>query len=352
MGSGQFSVIPHELAVDLELALGTAAEAAATSRGGWEAQRVRLGPNVLKILTTGGALASAVRLAFGPLALTPEGPSDAEIRSWDSVGTGCARPIPAWTLPGRFEGADRVFTCDVDHPQLTMSRPTDGSALVWSQDGENPAPWEASAPFRHVIDRLLGTRGTVFIHGGVVIESQRGVLLTAPGGGGKSTTVLACAAAGMSTLGDDFVMLENRCDTRTVPTVHALYATARLLPNSPVWSILEPSALPPSDKHPIDVMGKHLVSLANLFPDRMARSADLVAIAVPSREHSDARPSVKPITAAAALRALAPTTLSLTEARPGAFAAMRMLCEELPCYELRVTPDLAAVVSCVRRIAS
>jgi hypothetical protein len=189
----------------------------------------------------------------------------------------------------------------------------------------------------------------VFIHGGVVAVAGHGLLLTAPGGSGKSTTVLACTAAGMQTLGDDFVLLDNRAGANDRERrAYGLYATARLLPTSPAWTLFDLDRREGVGE--IDAMGKRMVSLAELFPGQVVRSTTLVAVVVPSRAHSDSLPSARPIAAAVALRALAPTTLSLTEARPSAFAAMRSLCQALPCFELRVTPDLAATVECAREL--
>jgi hypothetical protein len=53
-------------------------------------------------------------------------------------------------------------------------------------------------------------------HGAVLITGRSGV--------GKSTTALACLEQGLSYLGDDYVLLQ----LDPVPTVHSLYATAKL----------------------------------------------------------------------------------------------------------------------------
>lgn len=358
MATGQVSVLPENVSNALAEALGQAAERAASRQGGWQDHAVRIGPHLLRLRTCGPLLNKTVRRAFGPLieynSSFNDHPISAELRAWDSISTGVPHPAPEWQLPGRFQSATRVLTCDVDHPQLTLSDSTTATAMVWIPDASAIASWESAAPFRPVLDRLLGDAGTVFVHAGVVAIHGRGVLLTGPGGSGKSTTVLACAASGLDTLGDDFVLLDDGEGARQRERrTHALYATARIRPDSPVWSLIRgpiggaPEQLLEDRFGAVDSMGKHLIAIDEAFPGRMVRASSVHAVVVPNAAHKEPTPRLVPISAAQALRALAPTTLALTEARADAFSAMASLCAAVPCFELRVTPDLRSVVECV-----
>lgn len=345
MASERRTTAPDAVALAFEQALLDGAAEAAARTGGPVEHRVRLGPRVLRLCTVGRPLAEQVGHAFRPLLLPGSGPADAELWAWDSATSGVAPPLPDWDLPGDFEGAGRVFTCDLRHGELTAADPAARRAVVWRADATTPPPGGRAAPFRALFDRVVVDGPATLVHAGVVGRGGRGVLLAAPGGSGKSTTVVACCEAGMTTAGDDFVLVEPTADGHLA---HAMYATARLAPSSPALASLLDRA--PAAVAPPEADGKHVVWLERAFPGQVQASLDLVALAVPRADHGDAFPSVRPRRGAAALQALAPTSLVLTEGRATSLAAMTALVRALPCFEVRVTADLAASVAAVTSI--
>jgi hypothetical protein len=70
-------------------------------------------------------------------------------------------------------------------------------------------PWFAGAPLRQHLHWLLRARGWRIAHAAGLGLNGRGVLLLGHGGAGKSGTTLAGVAAGLQTVGDDYVALGN-----------------------------------------------------------------------------------------------------------------------------------------------
>ena len=70
-------------------------------------------------------------------------------------------------------------------------------------------PWFAGAPLRQHLHWLLRARGWRIAHAATLGLNGRGVLLLGHGGAGKSGTTLAGIAAGLQTVGDDYVALSN-----------------------------------------------------------------------------------------------------------------------------------------------
>jgi hypothetical protein len=67
-------------------------------------------------------------------------------------------------------------------------------------------------------------QGCQLLHAAAVGTADGGVLVTGKGGLGKSTTALACLAAGMGYVGDDYLVVELTPE----PRAHSLYCTAKL----------------------------------------------------------------------------------------------------------------------------
>src|SRR5205807_9852223 len=83
--------------------------------------------------------------------------------------------------------------------------------------------WRA-VPLRPLLGWVLASPGRHLVHAGAVGSEGQGVLLAGSGGAGKSTTAVACVEAGMSYVGDDYVLLS----TGEPPAAHAIYGTAKL----------------------------------------------------------------------------------------------------------------------------
>src|SRR5262245_5591298 len=154
------------------------------------------------------------------------------ITVWDSESTGVPPPPPMWDWHAtRYQSDDVIVTYERDRRRLTLVDLTERTACYWMASTATWPVWERAAPFRDVLDRLLAPNGHVFLHGGTLGDDDVAVVLAGPSGSGKSTTTAAGVAAGLTTLGDDYVVL----DPDGVG-VHALYTLYRLEPSSPAAS--------------------------------------------------------------------------------------------------------------------
>jgi hypothetical protein len=214
------------------------------------------------------------------------------------------------------------------------------AAVCWFADPAH-APWhERAAPLRTAFHWSLTDPRTHLVHAGAVVGRSGAVLLVGPGGSGKSTLALACLAAGLDYLGDDYVL------TAAGGTVHSLYATAkvteetlRLLPELRPAALTEPAG---EAKAVIDVLA--------LAPERVIRSAPALAVVAPRLGGDEAR--LRPARAAEGLLAVAPSTVfQLPERSGAALQALGALVRATPVHTLELGPSLPAAVELVAELA-
>lgn len=215
-------------------------------------------------------------------------------------------------------GAQRIVGCVIDSARLSLyerGKPVQLLLAVWHQD-----------------------RDIMVLHAAMVAREGRGVLLPGKGGIGKSTSALACLAAGFSFLGDDYIGLEARHERSFLG--HSLYGSTWLEAGH-AMRFPELARLGIRGTHPDEV--KLLILLDRIHPARLARVADIRAIALPrirDGEHS----SLAPATKTEALLRLAPSSL-LMVLGPGVAGLDRLaqLVESVPCVWLDLGRNLAEI---------
>ncbi|TGP21952.1 MULTISPECIES: hypothetical protein [unclassified Mesorhizobium] len=79
--------------------------------------------------------------------------------------------------------------------------------LQWCAAPSELPPWDGSAPLRQHLHWMLEDTGMRLAHAATLGLDKRGVILFGRGGAGKSGTTLAGLAAGLSTVGDDYIAL-------------------------------------------------------------------------------------------------------------------------------------------------
>ena len=293
------------------------------------------GPALLPLLTP--ALA---HLELGRVAVDPE----LIVLAWDSASTGTARPpLGPQRKPGELivrplfrDGRFTAFA-QPDERVLNVLDAEHGVAAFWADDAASLPYWEAGAPLRLILNWWLAPHGVQLVHAAALGTAAGGVLLAGPGGSGKSTTALASLRAGLRFAADDYVLM-----TADPPHVYSLYGTAKLdtverFPDlaPAVWN---------SDKLDEE---KAIVFVNRRAPEALITNFPLRALLAP-RVVNGADSSVRPIGAAEALRALAPSTLlQLPGGGDVTLATMTAVAERLPCYELKLGSDLDAVASCL-----
>ncbi len=325
--------------------------------GSGERLRVRFGSATLADLI--GSV-----FAHLPSALPDGREPDFTIDAWDTATSGIGAPVSPWqgadyddhgelrqtgwppTLRARF---------NVHSGVLSMVDATRRAAIWWTRDATRLVEYERAAPFAvllhwwHLLCPPQDGPPLFAVHAAAVgDESGGGLLLVGRGGSGKSTTTLACLAAGFRSASDDFCLLHA---TRPQPTAVSLYSSAKM--SDPMLARFPCFA--PAVANPQRPPGeKVLILLAKDFAAQCVSSLPLHAIILPRVYPGRAETRLVPATAAAALQALAPSTIFLFLRHDGEAAALFSqladVTRRLPAFHLQLgtdadprrTPDLLA----------
>jgi len=272
--------------------------------------------------------------------------------AWDSAGTGAPPPpLP----PDPDPGGPMWRRVLVDEPPLhAVSKPGPGELSVverrkarawyWCADAAAVPMWEQGTPFLHVLHHWLSSVGMQLVHAGAAGDEDGGVVFVGKSGSGKSTSTLACVDAGMRYAGDDYVVVA----TRPTPTVHALYSSGKLdgdqvtrFPELASW-VVNPEAT--ADE-------KRVFFVADHAPERVAVSFPLRAVVLP-RIAGRLGSGLRPATAAAALAALAPSTIFQMPGAAGVeLADIADLVRAVPAHVLDAGSDLRGLAAVVRTLS-
>jgi hypothetical protein len=180
----------------------------------------------------------------------------------------------------------------------------DLAAGVGMQLANSPADlpaWFAGAPLRQHLHWLLRARGWRIAHAATLGLCGRGILLIGNGGAGKSGTTLAGLAAGLQTVGDDYIALGGSDPAIARPLFRIAKQDRAGLARIP--QLAERLA-----HLPANWMNKVEFDPAIAFPGCFADALQLAAIVMPRLAHA-AVPRFLPATAGEAMRTLIPTNL-------------------------------------------
>jgi hypothetical protein len=212
-------------------------------------------------------------------------PAELTIEIWDGASTGV--PLPLRYLRDAFDRSwpfgRSVLAASFD--DRVIGYQSYGSTLIFDRQESHIAGWfadsadltlfELGKPMQPLLFAWHSDNDTVPVHAGLVSKGGRGVLLGGAGGSGKSTTSLLCLRGGFEYLGDDYIGIPPA--SRGTWTGFSFYNSTWLDPNHiGRLSWLEPFAIRGS---PTD--DKHLVLLSDVHPDRLADSAEIVALFLP-----------------------------------------------------------------------
>jgi hypothetical protein len=320
---------------------------------GAERTMLLAGRQRLRIRFGSFALAESVGPVFAHL---PEAPSDGmppdfTIDAWDTASSGIAMPVSPWRNEDygpygeiRQAGWPRTLRArfNLHSGVLSMVGGASG-AIWWTRDVAALPDYERGAPFALLLHwwQLLCPPPAYAIHAAAVGTGREGgLLLVGRGGSGKSTTALACLAAGFLYAGDDYCLLQSTADG---PRAASLFATGKLssamLARFPVFaaSVVNP-ARPAAEKA--------LLFLGRSFSANLATDLPVRAILLPRVSAGVAETRLTPASPAAALQALAPSTIFLFP-RIGREAGILLaqlagVTRRLPCFHLELAADADA----------
>lgn len=219
---------------------------------------------------------------------------------------------------------------------LSVLDSTRSEAWYWSSDAASLPFLDAAEPMRQIFHWWLGDRGLLMLHGGAVGIADGGVLITGKNGSGKSTAALASLSSHLCYAGDDYVVVE----PGDPPRLHSLYNSGKLEQHHLVRFRDVLTNLPAADTVPDE---KCVIFVNDLYPDHVVTNFPLRAVIVP-RVTSGRKARLLELTPAAALAALAPTTLlQHFPPQPNALAAMAALVQSVPTLSLELGSDLASI---------
>lgn len=332
------------MAASTELGAGLTADDAACSAGAlaageraWrnaphaEADVVVAGTR-LRVRIAGAAVAEAVLPPLSRVAGAVVGEPDLVLTAFDTATSGERPPLPIGA-PGRRDGASTHLMYEPVSPVLCVLDPVARRGVFWTEDASTLPVWHVASPLRDLLRWALRPRGLHFVHGAVVGDERGGVLLAGASGSGKSTTAMLCASHGLGHLTDDYCVVS----LDDPPVAHALFSTAKL--DGAALARLELAEPAPTDG-----------TKAVLEPARVGATIDrlpLRALVLP--RVGDRTGVLEPISPAAALAGLAPSTLIQLPGSSGAdLSAMGTIVRSLRSFRLQVGPDLDTVVTRVR----
>jgi GT2 family glycosyltransferase len=205
--------------------------------------------------------------------------------------------------------------------------------------------WSKASPLRTLLSWVMQRFDRQLLHAAVVGTDHGGVVITGIGGAGKSTAALLCLEAGLTYLGDDYVVIA----LAPAPTAYSVYCTAKLNDDQASnFPQLQPLAEPKTGSAPY---GEPEKTVFRLYPAKAERIQGSIALrAILAAVISDQREtSLVPSDLYATQRSAAFTTLAhLPRAGRWSQEFIARLCQTLPRFELQLGRDLATIPDAIR----
>ncbi len=336
LGPGAGSTVNLPSAADWVGRMEQAFERACLLAGGVVESDYLVGGLAVRMRFAGPALIPRLAPALAQLSQMDRLDPALTISLWDGLSTGTGRPPGPWEESGADEGQTHLCAGEriraVFYPEPPMMSFLDeprGHAFFWTRSPADVPFYESGSPFRPIFNWWMVSHGRQFAHAAAVGTRDGGALLVGRGGSGKSTTALACLEAGLQYAGDDHCLVS----IDPIPYAHSLYSSGKLNPDSLERLPALRAAVANGDRLDCE---KALLLLAPFAPDRVVAGFPLRAIILP-QVHGGPETELRPASPAAALLALAPSTLlPLPKSHGAGLAALATLTRQLPCYHLRL----------------
>ncbi len=323
----------------------------------------RIGSYTLCLRFAGLGLIPQITPALSHLVTSPTANPDLTICLWDNASTATRLPLLIdsllqlirfhWTdyLGPRKEikayDGDRIRSNFHIGPNiLSVLDKQQNLACYWIDDAQDIPYWEKGSPLQTILNWWTSDRQHQYVHAGAVGNASGGVLLAGKGGSGKSSTALACINSSLLYASDDYCLVT----TEPQPYVYSLYNTAKLKGQADLERF--PHLAPLVNN--VERMGveKAMLFLHEHHSDKIVRGFPIKAVLVP---HVTGKldTHLRPTSAGAALRALAPSTIfQLAGSGQSAFQMMSSLVKQVPCYALELGTDMAQIPEVISRLLS
>lgn len=326
-------------------------------------KRYRIAGGNVRLRFAGPALVPVIDPALAHLAAADDAAPDYTIELFDSASTGTPMPLLVRSLIDLlrlrwwehlhnrreikgYHGGSVQAAFHLGPDILSVLDSATSHAVYWVDDAGDIPYYERGYPITNLLNWWLGQRGRVVVHAAAIGHATGGVLLPGKGGSGKSTTALACTASDLGIVGDDYCAVEP-----ATSRVHSLYNTVKLKGDEDVerFAHLEPFICNVERVGEGDDRERSMVFLHRHFPGKMLAGMPLKAILVP-RVTGRPETTIVPASAAAALKALAPSTIfQLAGNERPAFQALVQLVRSVPCFEIGLGTAIAEIPGTIRR---
>lgn len=261
-----------------------------------------------------------------------------EVFLWDAAETGVPLPAPPESLTklgphGAISDlpAHQRAIFQGNSGVLTLFDQKESRGYVITADAQRLPNFDLAAPLRFLLSWVGAGHSFTLTHAAAVGTEHGAALLAGRGGSGKSTTSLACALDGFEFLGDDYVGLT---EGGTQVVVHSLYRSAKIASSS--FTLL-PSLRSTVRREPSGVDDdKYLLTAPDFASGGVPLQRPVRAIFLP-RVSGEAKSRLQAAPAAAALAALAPSTIfQLSGDGEALLARLAAVVKKVPAFRLEL----------------
>lgn len=211
-----------------------------------------------------------------------------------------------------------------------VDRSRDAAYLMYSRV-EEPL-WRRPEFSRSFMGLLAHEIGGTALHGATIGDAHQGILIVGRGGSGKSTLVARSLAHDLHTTGDDYLM-HYGAHGGSVGRISSVYRTIKVPLKTDLgeWNRADTGLLSEEGD-------KRILHPDRVAPQCMVRTHSPVAIVVPS---FGPQFTVSPATPEVALRALLPTSVTMSVEPTGVVRASRCLVGSLPSFQMTLSRDFS-----------
>ena len=322
------------------------AAAGAGAHAGQQDYHYAIGGHPVRLRIAGSGFAAKLPGALAHLSRPADEEPTLTIHAWDDASTGTSLPrllarylyfvqMHCFDYLGPrnemldFHGPRMRAIMHLDPVIVSLFDPVRSIGLYWTEDVARIPIWDWGTPLRIILNEWARLHGLFLAHSGAVGLAEGGVIFAGRSGSGKSTAALACLDHGaLLYAGDDYSLV----GVTPHPYVHSLYSSAKLkgIPDFDRFSHLLPLVV---NRDHLERQ-KALVLLHEAFRDKVAAGFPLRAILMP-RITGSPESTIEPSTPAAALKALAPSTLlQLPADGRQTMTLLSALVRQVPAYTL------------------
>jgi len=193
-------------------------------------------------------------------------------------------------------------------------------------------PWEAGSPLRLFLHWAWAGPTRRLTHAATLGLAGSGALIVGPSGSGKSGTTLAGFLNGLTSAGDDYVLVEQGDEV----TAHAVFRVFKQDPQGLRRAGLDATRI---EAGALNWHGKHEFDAMTLRPASFARQLSVRAVYLPEIARA-ARTRIEPVPAQAAALALAPSAVLQLPGDAGeGFRFFSQLTRRLPAYRVLLSEN-------------